>query len=492
MGLLNLQNGSDIRGVALEGVAGEEVNLTKDAVSKIACAFKKWLIKKSNKEDLIIAIGRDSRLSGEILMEAAITGINDDKVTVYNCGLASTPAMFMTTLDKEINADGAIMLTASHLPFNRNGLKFFTKSGGAESKDIKEILNIAENIDSISELKERSKIKEIDFISKYSKGLVDKIREATGEDTPFKDVKIIVDAGNGAGGFFASKVLEPLGADTKGSLFLEPDGRFPNHEPNPENKRAMEVICNAVVDTGAKLGIIFDTDVDRAAVVDENGKSINRNALVALMSAIILDEYPGSTIVTDSVTSNGLKKFIEEKGGKHHRFKRGYKNVINESIRLNQEGIDSHLAIETSGHCALKENYFLDDGAYLVTKILITFALLNKQNRPLNDLIASLEEPIETKEIRMKITKDNFKEYGLSILDEFGKYIETVDGWTLETPNFEGVRVNCDNEKGWCLVRMSLHDPVMAINIEANISGGSKTIEDKLMKFLSQYKDLSI
>ena len=97
----------------------------------------------------------------------------------------------------------------------------------------------------------------------------------------------------------------------------------------------------------------------------------------AAAAAIVLDEHPGSTIVTDSVTSNGLAEFIKARGGRHHRFKRGYKNVINEGIKLNNKGEECHLAIETSGHGAMKENYFLDDGAYLVVKILIQLARLN-------------------------------------------------------------------------------------------------------------------
>jgi len=171
-----------------------------------------------------------------------------------------------------------------------------------------------------------------------------------------------------------SKVLDQLGADTTGSQFLEPDGHFPNHIPNPENKEAMASIRDATLRTKAHLGIIFDTDVDRAAVVDMAGNEINRDRLIALIAAIILEEHPHSTVVTDSVTSNGLADFIAIKGGRHHRFKRGYKNVIDEGIRLNKEGTECHLAIETSGHGAVKENYFLDDGAYLVVKILIKMA----------------------------------------------------------------------------------------------------------------------
>ncbi|KAG2381180.1 uncharacterized protein HKW66_Vig0254970 [Vigna angularis] len=110
---------------------------------------------------------------------------------------------------------------------------------------------------------------------------------------------------------------------------------FPNHIPNPEDKTAMKAITQAVLDNKADLGIIFDTDVDRSAAVDFTGREFNRNRLIALMAAIVLEEHPGTTIVTDSVTSDGLTTFIEKKlGGKHHRFKRGYKNVIDEAIRL--------------------------------------------------------------------------------------------------------------------------------------------------------------
>ena len=118
----------------------------------------------------------------------------------------------------------------------------------------------------------------------------------------------------------------------------------------------MAAITEAVVENGADLGIIFDTDVDRAGAVLSDGSALNRNRLIAMMTAILLKEHPGTTIVTDSITSTGLADFITAHGGVHHRFKRGYRNVINESIRLNAAGQDSQLAMETSGHGALKEN----------------------------------------------------------------------------------------------------------------------------------------
>lgn len=165
----------------------------------------------------------------------------------------------------------------------------------------------------------------------------------------------MVDAGNGVGGFYADQVLAPLGADVSGSQFLEPDGMFPNHIPNPENKGAIDAASKMVLDSSADLGLIFDTDVDRMGCIGATGQEINRNTLVALAAAIVLEDHPGTTVVTDSLTSDGLRTFIEQDlGGKQLRYRRGYKNVIDKSIELNKSGVDSALAIETSGHAALR------------------------------------------------------------------------------------------------------------------------------------------
>jgi phosphomannomutase len=491
-----LQNGSDIRGVALDGVVGEPVNLTPEVAAVLGKSFVQWLRNFISQTHISIAVGTDSRISGPVLKSAFIAGLCEADAQVFDCGLASTPAMFMTTVSADKSVTAGVMITASHLPFNRNGFKFFTNKGGLDKKDISEILRIAE-ANKYSSNGEKSVVKSWNYIDEYALFLVDYIRKTANiqpnYDHPLQGLKIIIDAGNGAGGFFASKVLDQLGADTRGSQFLDPDGNFPNHVPNPENKVAMQSICDAVVREKADLGVIFDTDVDRSAIVDSKGNPVNRNTLIALISAVILCEHPGSTIVTDSITSEGLTKFIEvELKGKHHRFQRGYKNVINESIRLNAQGEESWLAIETSGHAALKENYFLDDGAYLVAKLLVEMAKLHAKGRTLTDLISKLEQPAESKEIRFTINEEDFGSYGKRVLAELEKKINQMDGWEIVSPNYEGIRVRCtaDNEKGWFLLRMSLHDPVMPLNIESDILGGVKNIEHKLIKLLQEYSSL--
>ena len=491
MDYTKLQNGSDIRGVALEGIAGQNVNLTETVCRDIGRGFALWLMDRcGKKEGLRVAVGRDSRLSGPTLCTWICEAMVAQGLEVTDFGMASTPAMFMSTVTEDYRFDGSVMITASHLPFNRNGFKFFTEQGGLEKEDIKQILAYAAG-DQVTGIAPGN-LTSGSFMDTYAKILADKIRTATGTEKPLEGFRIVVDAGNGAGGFYADKVLKPLGANTVGSRFLEPDGSFPNHIPNPEDKEAMESITEAVKQTNADLGIIFDTDVDRAGAVLSDGSELNRNRIIAMLAAILLREHPGTTIVTDSITSTGLAKFIEEKGGVHHRFKRGYRNVINESVRLNNLGQDSQLAIETSGHGALKENYFLDDGAYLVTKLLIELARGKQEGYTLESLIATLEEPAESKEFRMNIIPEDFKTYGQQVIDKLTAYAQTQPGWSLAPSNYEGVRVNLDADHGdgWFLLRLSLHDPLLPLNIESNAVGGAKKIAKELSGFLADFDGL--
>lgn len=492
--LHELQNGTDVRGVAYKDENSNlDITLSEVEVRLIAKGFATWLTDKLKKKNIKIAIGMDSRITGPTFRKACREDLVSVGVDVLDCSLATTPAMFMSTIMDGYNCDGAIMFTASHMPYIYNGMKMFTKNGCLEKTDLKEVLDISMSGNFISS-ENKGNVVEKNLIEDYSEVLVDKIRKGVSSeenyDKPLLGMKIVVDAGNGSGGFFAEKVLGELGANTEASQFLEPDGMFPNHIPNPENKEAMKSISEATVKNKADLGIIFDTDVDRAAIVSSEGQAINKNALIAVISKIILEEKPGSTIVTDSVTSNGLAEFIEKNGGIHHRFKRGYKNVINESIRLNDEGIESSLAIETSGHAALKENYFLDDGAYLVSKILVKAAKLHSEGKNIADSISDLKEAHEGAEYRIKINKDEFKSYANNIIEDLKEFANKVDSWTEVEKNYEGVRFNCngENEKGWFLLRVSLHEPLLVLNIESDIEGGCENIYSILKDFLSKYE----
>lgn len=486
-----LKSGTDIRGIASEGVPGQEINLTDEVIEKIAGGFLLWCEKHLGKSasTLTVAIGHDSRISAERISDALKRIFLPCGVQVSDCGLASTPSMFMATL--ELPCDASVQITASHHPFNRNGLKFFTKDGGLDSPDISEILEYAQQ-GLCPPQAEGGQCTPCDYGKRYAENLRRMIQEGVGAENyekPLEGFHIVVDAGNGAGGFYATEVLQPLGADISGSQFLEPDGTFPNHIPNPENEEAMESVCSATVKAGADLGVIFDTDVDRGGAVDETGNEINRNALVAIASAIALEGNEGGTIVTDSITSDGLHDYIENTlHGVHHRFKRGYKNVINEAVRLNKEGINCPLAIETSGHAAMRENYFLDDGAYLVTKIIIKAAQLRKEGKKLSSLLETLVHAKEEKELRFPILAEDFRPVGEEVLRALHQYAEEK-GWKIAPDNREGIRISFgkENGNGWLLLRMSVHDPIMPLNIESMEEGGVKEIAAQLLAFFRDH-----
>lgn len=499
-----LQNGSDIRGIALEGVEKEHVNLDAEAAGRLAKAFLFWLTHGTGKDpaQLTISIGRDPRLSGEALADAFCKALEPYGCRILKAGIASTPAMFMSTIFEEYGCDGAVMVTASHLPWNRNGMKFFDKSGGLGKGDITDIITFAESDSVLNSIRPQTprEAEEIPLLDTYAAHLRKLIMEGVGNqwgDRPLAGMKITVDAGNGSGGFYASKVLAPLGADVSSSQFLEPDGNFPNHAPNPEDKKAMEAICARVKEAGSNLGLIFDTDVDRSSAVDEHGNEINRNGIVAMAAALIADRYPGTTVVTDSITSNQLTDFLENKLGLSHlRYKRGYKNVISKAIELCESGVDSQLAIETSGHAAYKENYFLDDGAYLATKIVVKAARLFKEGRGISTLLADMKAPAESVEIRFPILAEDFSPYGDRILKDLEVLVESgqIKGAALANPNYEGVRINFTQEscRGWLLLRKSLHDPIMPLNIESDVPGGVDEIRRMLKPLLAGYDMLDI
>ena len=492
-----LKSGTDIRGVAVNGVEGDIVNLTDDVIEEMTYGYVLWVEgkKKKTSDRLTMAVGRDCRISGEHIASVVIRTLLSCGVKVYDCGLCSTPSMFMTTVD--FGCDASVMITASHHPFNRNGLKFFIREGGLDHQDIIDILEHAQNGDR-PQCTGQGTVEKVDYMSHYAEHLCNIVKKqvnAEDYDHPLKGFHIVVDAGNGAGGFYEEKVLRVLGADTFGSRFLDPDGMFPNHIPNPEEPAAMQSICDAVLESHADLGVIFDTDVDRGGAVDHNGKEINRNRLVALSSYLALEGNEGGTVVTDSITSTGVMDYLENVlHAKHYRYIRGYRNIINKAIELNEQGINCPIASETSGHVAMRENYFLDDGAYLCTKIIIKMAQLRKEGKTLESLVKDLKEPKEAVELRFKITEKDFKSAGLKVIDNLTKYAEDHENWHIAPDSREGIRVSFDEDDGdgWFLLRLSVHDPILPLNIESDSVGGVGIIKEKVISFLRTQEGIEV
>ncbi|KAL9182244.1 hypothetical protein ACHAXT_012896 [Thalassiosira profunda] len=529
--LAELKSGSDLRGTfaAHNSSGGTIANvshlirrlkedtgaiaLTPFAAHCFGAAFAQWLLQTDVPEEatgrpgrhgnaLTICIGRDPRKHGERLADAFARGAEsvdgERPVRAVYTGVATTPSMYeFVRADK---CDAAVMVSASHLPEDKNGIKFFAREGGLTKTNIDELIVLAQEearrwYDAgilppssgnagvfCSEL--------VDFMPFYQetlkRALVREVGEATSSplSKPLAGLNIVVNPGNGAGCFF-DDLLRELGANVAGSMHLTPDGTFPIEfgVPNPEKREMVEDTIKACEANSADIGVMFDTDADRAGfvlprVVDKSGKRsqyepLNKNRLIALLSVVFSSASPGCTIVTDSTTSEGLNEFLEEKLGlRHFRYLRGYANVIGKAKELTESGkANAEVAIETSGHCAMKENGYVDDGTYTAVKIigLLARTAASGKGSSLLDLISDLNELPYEEEFRLQATDGSletttslFNELSHSVLEE----CSAMEDWSIDEDNLEGQRVRLSSG-GFFMIRQSLHDPVISMQIES-------------------------
>ena len=485
---LRLRSGSGIR--------GPEQLLTDARAEKLGYAFACWLAERldTTPDALRLAVGRDPRPSGARIKAALTRGITAADSDVLDCGECATPALFMTVQEGPERVDGAVMVTASAPIPGVNGFRFITSKGGLQGADVEEILRRAAK----AEVPERLVVR-CDATARYYENLRRVAARYLEDDAlkPLLGMRVVVDARDSAGRRFA-EFLADLGVETEGSLRLE-TGDAGDYLARPEDPAALREIARAVRENRADMGVILSADGDRAAIVDQDGRAVAQNRLIALVAAMLLDVHPGATFVTDSVTSSGLSAFIAEWGGIHYRFKRGYRNVIDEAIRLNGEGIDCPLAIETSGHAAFRENGFLDDGAYLATRIICEALNRKREGQLLFSLIDDLQEPVESAEVRLPILEYEDwepEEEAQEIVEIILSHTLTHPEWQPAPDSREGVRITFNLDGGvnnaWFQLRMSVHDPVMVLNAESAVPGGVQRILEALYGLIGDTEKLEL
>lgn len=526
-----LQNQFDLRGTALASNDGsKEVTLSPREAYFLGQAFATWIIRELSPQSsastsaetlpITIAAGRDSRLTGPALSYSFLEGVETvcGAAAPVDLGLCSTPATFHACLDPPLGlgVSASVMVTASHLPMDRNGFKMFSRQGkgGLTEAEVSDVVALAAeifqdqhgaypNLDIPTTRPHPHWLKAHRFLQDvYGEHLSQLIRNCAAKgqnfEKPLEGMRVVLNPVNGAGGFFVH-VLEACGADTRGSFNLAPDGHFPNEPPNPEDPATMRATVQAVAAAGADLGVILDPDCDRVGLVSGVGKAaggdraliaLNRNRLIAMAAAVVLRDHPGSTIVTDSVTSEGLSRFIAKRGGKHLRYQKGYRNVIEKGESLP----DCWLAMECSGHAAFRENRFLDDGAFLAVKLIGEMASpvsaltggkdiavftpsAGFEGANLLALIADLDEPVEYVEIRLPVLRGRDREVAIEqVLKAFEWVVSVTSWWKMEKYNYEGLRAKVQEgggrKAGWLHFRASLHDPVISLTCESEVEGG--------------------
>jgi len=437
----------DIRGV-----------VKKDFPEKLIISLGKALgtYYQENKVETI-SLGRDCRLSSPDLHRWLSEGLLSTGIKILDIGLCSSPLVYFSLFHLPVG--GGVMITGSHNPPDNNGFKVCLGKSTIHGKDIQKIREIIEK-GSFSE--GTGSITEININEEYEKEILERLHP--GE----KNIKVVVDAGNGTGGILSPYIYEKMGMEVI-KLFCEPDGSFPNHHPDPTEEKNMEAIIKKVRETGADLGIAFDGDTDRIGVADELGNIIWGDQLMILFSREILKENPGAAFIGEVKCSQTLYDDIEKHGGKAIMWKVGH-SLIKE--KLKEEG--ALLAGEMSGHIFFAHRYFgFDDATYAGGRVL---EILSKTDRSLSELLSDVPNMVNTPEIRFPCSDEIKKDVVKKAVAHFKKEYEVID--------IDGARVLFPD--GWALVRSSNTQPVLVMRFEAKNNQELNKIKNSVEKVVEK------
>ena len=435
----------------IRGVWGKD--LTEDVVEAIGRAFAFYVKEHTKKDRLTLSIGRDVRLSSPTVSEALTRAFLSSGIDVIDIGACPTPLQYFSLY--HLPVDGGVMITGSHNPAEFNGLKL---SVGKETIFGERIQEIRKLIEAGSTVSGRGTASTHPIIPDYMEYLLDKFG---GEQAPFKGLKVVVDAGNGTGGLVAPALIRKLGAEVI-ELYCEPDGRFPNHHPDPVVLENLKDLIDKVLSEGAHLGIGYDGDSDRIGVVDEDGDVVWGDRLMIIFSREILAKSPGATIIGEVKCSQTLYDDIKAHGGSPVMWKTGH-SLLKKKLR-ETAGL---LAGEMSGHIFFADRYFgYDDAIYASLRLL---EILAEKGKPysVKSLLRDVPHMVSTPEIRF----DCADEVKFGIVEKVKKAFKDYP-----VIDIDGVRVNFPD--GWGLIRASNTQPALVMRFEAKDEAALKRIRD--------------
>lgn len=418
----------DIRGVA-DGELGNEV------VRAIGAAFGTWLSRRGVTK---ISLGGDVRLSTERIVAAVCEGLTGAGVDVTLLGTVTTPMLYWSA--HALGLGGGVMVTGSHNPKDMNGLKLAYDGATIYGEDIQELLRMILADDMV--ITERGSVTRVSVQEPYLDMVGSKIRLGP------RKLKVVTDSGNGTAGEWIRPLLERLGC-TVTSLFDEPDGRFPNHHPDPQKRENLTVLAEAVRQERADVGFAFDGDADRLGVVDEQGSIVWGDILMALFWEEILPKHPGAEAIVEVKCSQSLVDEILRLGGRPLFWKSGHS-----LIKAKMKEIGAPFAGELSGHFFFADEYYgFDDSFYAAARVL---RLLSNTEEPLSGLLSHIPVYWSTDEVRIPCPDDEKFSVVETIRD---KALEDHEGITVD-----GVRILYPG--GWGLVRASNTQPVIVARCE--------------------------
>jgi phosphomannomutase len=438
----------------IRGVYGKDIDLI--LVYKIARACAIFLPAQ------IYLIGHDARLHSPEIYKMVGRALTDEGKDVIGIGLCSTPQLHFFQV--KMHCGAGIMITASHNPPQYHGLKLFDAQGGSISYD-KGLKEIEKLIDHLPVLKTgtKGKFSEKNLLADY----IDFIVKPADVNTI--KLKAVIDAANGSAGHIFKQVAERMGISYQ-LINGEPDGNFPNHDPNPLLAESRKQIARAITETKADLGLVLDGDGDRIIFADEQGKAVENYFISALIAEELLKHNPGASIVYDLISSKVLPDHILRCGGKPIVSRVGYTFIYDNMVKNS-----AIFGCETSGHVYFKvdERYYTESAAYAFVVLL---KLLSLKNCPLSQLVAPMQKRFyQAPELNIEV-KD--KEAVLKLIGQ--RYadaaISKMDGISIEYQDY------------WFNVRPSNTEPVLRIRLEGKDQEIALKKFEELKKLISSYK----
>jgi phosphomannomutase / phosphoglucomutase len=442
----------DIRGKAM----GDDAVITRDAAYAIGHALGTYFQRFHQVKQIVV--GRDNRHTSYDLQSALMEGIQRAGSDVMDIGLVSTPLVYWHAVDK--GDIGGVMVTGSHLAPEYNGFKMSLGAKtifDSEIKVLRSIITENQYTYGSGEYNQNT--------SAYSQYLFD-IRQRL---PMHGKLKIAYDPGNGTAGVFAPRLFQYWEQDATG-INVEPDGNYPNHQPDPQIAANMAQLGAKVREIGAAVGFGYDGDADRVGLVDEKGELISADRVLALLARDMLQRNPGAVVVGDALASQTLFDVVKQSGGKPVMAPSGH-SLVKDAMREH----NALLGGEVSGHMFFVENYFGFDDAYFATGLILQ--ILARSNKPLSELNAELPTYYSTPEYRPHC-EDEFKD---RVLDGM-KVALAGEGEIIDV---DGVRVQF--ERGWGIIRKSNTEPVLSLRFEGLSEADAFAYRDKFVKALKAY-----
>ena len=440
----------DIRGLV-------DKDLTRDSVERIGKSIGTYIRRNGGKT---ITVGYDMRVSSIPFRDSLICGINSTGCDVIDIGMVPTPVAYFSL--HHLKPDGGVMITGSHNPSEFNGFKI---SHGLHSLYGERIQKLRRLIDVSDYEVGMGTLKHENILEDYIQGICDLVQIP-------RSVKVVVDGGNGCFGIVGPKLLKKIGANIT-ELYCEPDGKFPNHHPDPTVANNMIDLIDKVKEEGAELGIGFDGDADRIGIVDEKGNILWGDQLLTIFARDILKRNPGATIVGEVKCSQNLFKDIEAHGGTAVMSAAGHS-----LIKKKMQETNALLAGEMSGHICFSDEYYgFDDAIYAACRIL---KIVASSKEKVSAMLTDVPKTVATPEIRVDCSDENKFEIVRELTESFRKEYDVID--------IDGVRIKFDN--GWALIRASNTQPVIVFRFEANNVDNLDVIISVIRKAISKYESV--